>query len=138
MTLAGARLGAEATLQAHPGRRATRLRIPGAPAVGGPVAVAARLHALGLAPLLREMRRPRRVAEALLLVAAGELEQGVERTRPLVDVGRRIAELAASGSQNREIAQALFVTTATVEFHLRNAYRKLGIGGRSGLAEALA
>jgi tetratricopeptide (TPR) repeat protein len=50
---------------------------------------------------------------------------------------RRIAELAASGSQNREIAQALFVTTATVEFHLRNAYRKLGISGRSGLGVAL-
>jgi DNA-binding CsgD family transcriptional regulator len=50
---------------------------------------------------------------------------------------RRIAELAVSGAQNREIAQALFVTTATVEFHLRNAYRKLGISGRPGLAEAL-
>ena len=50
---------------------------------------------------------------------------------------RRIAELAAAGRQNREIAQALFVTTATVEFHLRNAYRKLGISGRPGLAEAL-
>jgi DNA-binding CsgD family transcriptional regulator len=47
---------------------------------------------------------------------------------------RRIAELAAAGRQNREIAQALFVTTATVEFHLRNAYRKLGISGRPGLA----
>ncbi len=50
---------------------------------------------------------------------------------------RRIAELAAAGRQNREIAQALFVTTATVEFHLRNAYRKLGISGRPGLAGAL-
>ena len=51
---------------------------------------------------------------------------------------RRIAELASAGRQNREIAQALFVTTATVEFHLRNAYRKLGISGRPGLADALA
>jgi DNA-binding CsgD family transcriptional regulator len=51
---------------------------------------------------------------------------------------RRIAELAASGSQNREIAETLFVTTATVEYHLRNAYRKLGIASRAGLAEALA
>ena len=32
---------------------------------------------------------------------------------------RRIAELAAGGPQNRDIAQALFVTTNTVEFHLR-------------------
>jgi DNA-binding CsgD family transcriptional regulator len=49
----------------------------------------------------------------------------------------RVAGLAADGSTNREIAQALFVTTATVEFHLRNAYRKLGISGRPGLAAAL-
>jgi DNA-binding CsgD family transcriptional regulator len=50
---------------------------------------------------------------------------------------RRIAELAADGQQNREIAQALFVTTATVEYHLRNAYKKLGIGSRAALAGAL-
>ena len=47
---------------------------------------------------------------------------------------RRIAELAAAGQQNREIAEALFVTTATVEYHLRNAYRKLEIArARSSL-----
>jgi DNA-binding CsgD family transcriptional regulator len=51
---------------------------------------------------------------------------------------RRIAELAAGGQQNREIAQALFVTTHTVEFHLRNAYRKLGITSRTELAKALS
>jgi DNA-binding CsgD family transcriptional regulator len=51
---------------------------------------------------------------------------------------RRIAELAAGGQQNREIAQALFVTTHTVEFHLRNAYRKLGITKRTELREKLA
>ena len=51
---------------------------------------------------------------------------------------RRIAELAADGQQNREIAEALFVTTATVEYHLRNAYRKLGIGSRTQLSDALA
>jgi DNA-binding CsgD family transcriptional regulator len=50
---------------------------------------------------------------------------------------RRIAELAAAGQSNRQIAQALFVTPKTVEYHLRNAYRKLGIQGRGGLAEAL-
>jgi DNA-binding NarL/FixJ family response regulator len=50
---------------------------------------------------------------------------------------RRIAELAAEGQLNREIAEALFVTTNTVEYHLRNAYRKLGISSRTELAEAL-
>jgi ATP/maltotriose-dependent transcriptional regulator MalT len=50
---------------------------------------------------------------------------------------RRIADLAAEGQQNREIAQALWVTTHTVEFHLRNAYRKLGISSRTELGAAL-
>lgn len=51
---------------------------------------------------------------------------------------RRIAELAVGGQSNRQIAQALFVTPKTVEYHLRNAYRKLGIQGRGQLSEALA
>ena len=50
---------------------------------------------------------------------------------------RRIAELAAGGQSNREIAQALFVTPKTVEYHLRNAYRKLDVPGRHELARAL-
>jgi len=50
---------------------------------------------------------------------------------------RRIAELAAAGQSNREIAAALFVTPKTVEYHLRNSYRKLDIQTRRQLAEAL-
>ena len=43
-------------------------------------------------------------------------------------------DLAADGSSNRDIAQALFVTPKTVEVHLSNAYRKLGIRSRRGPA----
>jgi DNA-binding NarL/FixJ family response regulator len=50
----------------------------------------------------------------------------------------RVAMLAREGKTNREIAQALFVTPKTVEVHLSNAYRKLGIRSRVGLAQALA
>ena len=50
---------------------------------------------------------------------------------------RRVAELAADGQGNREIAQTLFVTPRTVEFHLTSVYRKLGISSRAGLAESL-
>lgn len=51
---------------------------------------------------------------------------------------RRVADLAAEGRTNREIAQELFVTPKTVEVHLSNAYRKLEIKGRRELAAALA
>jgi DNA-binding CsgD family transcriptional regulator len=50
---------------------------------------------------------------------------------------RRVAELAAEGLSNPEIAQALFVTRKTVETHLGRTYRKLGISGRGELAGAL-
>jgi DNA-binding CsgD family transcriptional regulator len=50
---------------------------------------------------------------------------------------RRIAELAAGGASNPEIAQALFVTVKTVEMHLGNAYRKLDIGSRRELRPLL-
>ena len=50
----------------------------------------------------------------------------------------RIAQMASEGLGNREIAEALFITTKTVETHLGRAYRKLGVPGRGGLAEALA
>jgi ATP/maltotriose-dependent transcriptional regulator MalT len=50
---------------------------------------------------------------------------------------RRVAELAAEGHSNPEIAQALFVTRKTVETHLGRVYRKLGISGRMKLAQAL-
>ncbi len=55
----------------------------------------------------------------------------------LTPAERRVAELAAGGRTNREVAQALFVTPKAVEFHLANAYRKLEIGSRRELPTAL-
>jgi len=51
---------------------------------------------------------------------------------------RRVAELAADGHSNPEIAQALFVTRKTVETHLGRVYRKLDITGRRDLERVLA
>jgi DNA-binding CsgD family transcriptional regulator len=51
---------------------------------------------------------------------------------------RRVAELAAVGLSNPEIAQALFVTRKTVETHLGRVYRKLDLPGRGALGRALA
>ena len=50
----------------------------------------------------------------------------------------RVAELAAEGLTNREVAQALFVSEKTVETHLGRVYRKLGIKSRHALPGALA
>jgi DNA-binding CsgD family transcriptional regulator len=50
----------------------------------------------------------------------------------------RVAELAASGRSNKEIAQALFISINTVEGHLSHAYAKLGIRSRAQLAHRLA
>ncbi|VBA44297.1 Putative HTH-type transcriptional regulator [Mycobacterium innocens] len=50
----------------------------------------------------------------------------------------RVARLAAGNETNREIAQRLFLNLRTVEVHLTNTYRKLGLQSRSQLAPALA
>jgi DNA-binding CsgD family transcriptional regulator len=50
---------------------------------------------------------------------------------------RRVAEMAAEGLTNRQIAQALFVTPKTVEVHLSSVYRKLEIASRSELVRVL-
>ena len=51
---------------------------------------------------------------------------------------RRVAEMAAEGLTNRQIAQALFVTPKTVEVHLSSVYRKLEISSRAELARVLS
>ena len=50
----------------------------------------------------------------------------------------RVAELAAEGRSNREIAAELYVTLKAIEGHLARAYAKLGIEGRVQLPHALA
>jgi DNA-binding CsgD family transcriptional regulator len=50
----------------------------------------------------------------------------------------RVAELAAEGLTNREVAQSLFVSEKTVETHLGRVYRKLDIKSRHALPGALA
>jgi DNA-binding CsgD family transcriptional regulator len=46
----------------------------------------------------------------------------------------QIARLLADGRTTREAAAAVFLSPKTVEYHLRNVYRKLGIGSRDELA----
>jgi len=50
---------------------------------------------------------------------------------------RQVAEAAASGATNREVAERLFLSVNTVEATLTRVYRKLGVRSRTELARAL-
>ena len=73
------------------------------------------------------------------IAAAGARPRKVRRTGldALTASERRVAQLAAAGMSNKEVAQTLFVTIKTVEVHLSNAYRKLDINSRGQLDSAL-
>ncbi|MFJ5265709.1 AAA family ATPase [Streptomyces sp. NPDC088387] len=95
-----------------------------------------RAHAVG--------RQGRAVAEScdaapLLDRLRHVLEPAVPQDVPgtLSRAERRVAELAAMGDTNLEIAERLFVTVSTVEQHLTRVYRKLKVSGRGELAARL-
>jgi DNA-binding CsgD family transcriptional regulator len=84
-------------------------------------------------------------AEALCRLARHELAAMGVRPRRARLIGidsltaseRRVAQMAAEGLSNTEIAQALFVTRKTIEKHLGNAYTKLRISSRNQLRATL-
>jgi DNA-binding CsgD family transcriptional regulator len=73
------------------------------------------------------------------LVACGARPRRPVRTGPdaLTPAELRVARMAAAGMTNREIAQALFLSTKTVEGQLSGAYTRLGIHSRASLSAAL-
>jgi DNA-binding CsgD family transcriptional regulator/tetratricopeptide (TPR) repeat protein len=80
--------------------------------------------------------------EAFAERARVELEATGERARKrtvqtldqLTPQEAQVARLAVNGSTNREIAAQLFISPSTVEYHLRKAFRKLGVKSRTQLA----
>ena len=72
--------------------------------------------------------------------ARSELSRIRFRTTPteLTETERRMAELAASGRTNREIAATMFVSPKTVEARLAAVYGKLGIRSRAELGGYMA
>ena len=49
----------------------------------------------------------------------------------------RIAELVSEGSTNPEIAEHLFISRRTVEYHLSHVFAKVGVPSRTELARVL-
>lgn len=84
-------------------------------------------------------------ARALAALADDELRATGARPQRVVLSGlealtgseRRIAEMAAEGLTNRQIAQSLFVSVGTVETHLSRVFSKLDLRTRAGLGRAL-
>jgi DNA-binding CsgD family transcriptional regulator len=102
----------------------------------------------------RDARRELRTAEAMYnsmgaegfaVQARAELRASGERARSrtpetaldLTPQEARVASLAAEGSSNSEIAEQLFISPGTVEYHLVKVFRKLGVSSRSQLVHRL-
>ena len=95
-------------------------------------------HAVELATICGAAPLAARAETELLATGARPRRIALSGLESLTPSERRVAEMAAGGPTNREIAQALFVTAKTVEVHLSSVYRKLGISSRSQLPAALA
>ncbi len=104
------------------------LRRRGHPAEGRPpIAEALRLaDAAGAAGLAETARRE-------LAQSGGRRRRGRETRSQLTSAETRVADLAAQGHSNAEIARGLHLSVNTVETHLKHIYAKLGIRSRRQL-----
>lgn len=95
---------------------------------------AARMNLLAAAAVFKQIGSPLWLARAQ---RESERLTAGSSSSALTDSERQVAERAAAGDSNKQIAAALFLSAKTVEMHLSSAYRKLGIRSRVQLAEAL-
>jgi DNA-binding CsgD family transcriptional regulator len=96
------------------------------------------LQALEIATRCGAVPLAERAREESLLAGARPRRPRLRGIDALTPAELRVARKAAEGLSNREIAQALFITTKTVTDHLGSSYGKLQITSRTELAAALA
>jgi DNA-binding CsgD family transcriptional regulator len=77
----------------------------------------------------------RRAERELLATGERARKRTVDTLDQLTPQETQVARLAANGHTNREIAAQLFISPSTVEYHLRKAFRKLGVKSRTQLAQ---
>ena len=76
-------------------------------------------------------------AEGELRATAERAQRGSAASAALTSQEAQIATLVAQGASNREVAEQMFISVSTVEYHLRKAFRKLGVSSRAKLVRAL-
>jgi DNA-binding NarL/FixJ family response regulator len=94
-------------------------------------------RALDLADACGALRLARATREQLVVIGARPRRAARRGCHQLTPRERRIAQLAAQGQANRDIAQALFMTVRTVETQLSHVYAKLQVRSPDRLAAAL-
>jgi DNA-binding CsgD family transcriptional regulator len=77
----------------------------------------------------------RRASDGLRLAGGRPRRTALVGVASLTPSEERICRLVAGGRSNREVAESLFLSRKTVEYHLGNAYGKLGIASRDALAD---